>query len=96
MSRTLPISEVKAHLPELVASVAEREDEIVVTRKGRPAAVIINVDEYARLRETLDILADAELMSNIRRGRAYFRRGGKGIPAEQVFGETSPARKRRR
>ncbi len=35
MSRTLPISEVKSRLPELVTGVAEREEEIIVTRKGR-------------------------------------------------------------
>ncbi len=38
MRRALPISEVKARLPELVAAVEEREEEIVVTRKGKPAA----------------------------------------------------------
>ena len=39
MPRTLPISEVKARLPELVTGVQDREEEIVVTRNGRAAAV---------------------------------------------------------
>jgi len=39
-------------LPELVSRVEEREDEIVVTRNGKPAAVLINSDEYERLKET--------------------------------------------
>lgn len=62
VARTLPISEVKARLPELVAGVMEREEEVVVTRNGRPAAVIVNVDEYQRLKETLDVLSDPDLM----------------------------------
>jgi hypothetical protein len=37
MAQTLPISAVKARLPELVTGVEEREEEIVVTRKGKPA-----------------------------------------------------------
>jgi prevent-host-death family protein len=45
MSRTLPISEVKARLPELVTGVAEREEEIVVTKNGRPAAMLVNCEE---------------------------------------------------
>ena len=45
MSQTLPISEVKARLPELVTGVEEREEEIVVTRRGKPAAVLINFAE---------------------------------------------------
>src|SRR5262245_44851448 len=56
MSKTMPISEVKTRLPELVSGVAEREEEIVVTRNGKPAAVLVNYNEYERLKNTLDIL----------------------------------------
>jgi prevent-host-death family protein len=86
MSRTLPISKVKTHLPALVVGVEEREEEIIVTRKGRPVAIIINIEEYERLRETLDILGDADLMTSIRKGRGYFQAGGKGVTPERVFG----------
>ena len=65
-ARTLPISEVKARLPELVTGVQEREEEIVVTRQGKPAAVLVNYGEYERLKETLEVLSDADLMKQIR------------------------------
>lgn len=94
MARTLPISEVKARLPELVAGVAEREEEVIVTRNGRPAAMLVNIDEYARLRETLDVLSDPDLMRQIRASERYYSRGGKGLSFEQVFG--TPARRSRR
>ena len=86
VARILPISEVKARLPELVAGVMEREEEVVVTRNGRPAAVIVNVDEYARLKETLDVLSDPDLMRQIRASERYFAKGGKGFSFEEVFG----------
>jgi prevent-host-death family protein len=89
MSRTLPISEVKARLPELVTRVEEREEEIVVTRKGKPAAVLVNYGEYERLKETLDVLSDAELMKQIRRSRRFYAAGGKGLSLEDVFRETA-------
>jgi len=54
MLKTLPISEVKARLPELVTGVEDREEEIVVTRKGKPAAVLVNYADYERLKDTLD------------------------------------------
>jgi len=87
MTKTLPITEVKARLPELVAGVLEREEEIVVTRNGRPAAVLINVHEYQRLKETLDVLSDPDMMRQIRASERYFAKGGKGLSFEQVFGE---------
>jgi prevent-host-death family protein len=58
MAKTLPLSEVKTRLPELVAGVDEREEEIVVTKNGRPAAILINVREYESLKATLEVLSD--------------------------------------
>jgi prevent-host-death family protein len=49
----MPISEVKTRLPELVSGVAEREEEIVVTRNGKPAAVLVvrTLERYFRCLE---------------------------------------------
>ena len=77
MTKMLPISEVKTRLLELVRGVFERADEIVITRNGRPAAILVSLEEYEGLRETLEILSDPEAMAQIRRGEAYFRRGAK-------------------
>ena len=96
MVKTLPISEVKARLPELVSGVAERDDEIVVTRNGKPAAVLVSYDEYERLKETLDVLSDERLMKQIRASESYLAGGGKGLSFEEVFGEPlEKARKKR-
>lgn len=96
MSKTLPLSEVKTRLPELVAGVQEREEEVVVTKNGRPAAVLINVDEYTRLKETLDVLSDPTLMGQIAKSRAFYKRKHKGLSFEDVFGEPlTPIKKRR-
>ena len=97
MARTLPISDVKTHLPELVTGVAEREEEIVVTRKGKPAAVLVNFAEYERLKATLDVLSDARLMDQIRRSRRFYASGKRGFSFEEVFGEPlRPAAPKRR
>lgn len=94
MAKTLPISEVKARLPELVRGVEEREEEVVVTRNGRPAAVLVNYAEFERLKETLDVLSDPDLMRQIEESRAFYASGRKGLSFEDAFGEPlRPARK---
>ena len=95
MARTLPISEVKARLPELVTGVEEREEEVVVTRKGKPAAVLVNYEEYERLKETIDVLSDADLMKQIRRSQRFYAAGGKGLSMQEVFGEPGNRIKKR-
>lgn len=93
MTKTLPISEVKTHLPSLVHGVDEREEEVVVTRNGRPAAVLVNYDEYARLKATLEVMSDPELMEQIAKSRRYFRAGRRGVAFEDLFDETPPAKR---
>jgi len=45
MSETLSLSSVKAHLSELVDRVEGEHERVVVTRNGRPAAVIISHED---------------------------------------------------
>lgn len=96
MSKTIPISEVKTRLPELVSGVVEREEEIVVTRNGRPAAVLVNYDEYERLKDTLDVLSDPVLMKQIAQSKRFYVKGRQGQSFEAVFGESLVPRKRRK
>ena len=80
-----------------MTGVAEREEEIVVTRNGRPAAMIVNYDEYRRQRDTLDILSDPGMMKQIRQSRRFYANHSKGLSFEDVFGEpVAPTKKRAR
>jgi antitoxin YefM len=96
MAKTMPISEVKTRLPELVSGVEEREDEIVVTRNGKPAAVLINYDEFARLKETLDVLSDPTSMKQIAQSKRFYAKMRRGKSYEAVFDEPLVPRKRRK
>jgi len=68
MTETLSLSAVKARLSELVDRVENEADRIVVTRNGRPAAVLVSTDDLESLEETLAVLSDRELMRKIREG----------------------------
>jgi prevent-host-death family protein len=65
MAETLPLSSVKAHLSELVDRVEDQHDRVVLTRNGKPAAVLISHDDLESLEETLSILSDPTLMAQI-------------------------------
>lgn len=75
MSETLPLSYVKAHLSELTDRVEGEHERVVVTRKGRPAAVLVSPDDLESLEETLVVLSDPELMARIREGEAAIETG---------------------
>jgi antitoxin YefM len=63
---TLPLAEIKKRLSEIVDGVEQRHDRVVLTRNGRPAAVLMSPDDLESLEETLDILSDPKAMAEIR------------------------------
>ena len=75
MSKTVPARELRSDLAHLLDEVADRREHVVVTRRGRPAAVLIPVDEYDALEETAEILSDLEAMAAIDEGLAEIDRG---------------------
>lgn len=72
---TIPLSQVKAKLTRLLSDVEELGEEVIITRSGRPAGVLISFGEYEGLLETLEILADPELSQAIRQGLDEAARG---------------------
>jgi prevent-host-death family protein len=87
MAKTLPISEAKMKLGELVASLEAGDEEVIITRNGRPAAVLLATEAYEALQETLALLSNPETMNQIRRAKAYFDAGHHGLSLDEVFPE---------
>jgi prevent-host-death family protein len=85
--KTLPLAEVKAKLSRLVDQVAETDEQIMITRNGRPAAVLVSPDEYESWRETQAIRSDPELMAEIRRGLRTLKRGARIYTLEELLPE---------
>ncbi len=72
---TLPLSDAKARLPQLLREAEELGERFVITRSGRPAAVLVSAEEFDGLLETLEILADPKLAAAVARGLGDVERG---------------------
>ncbi len=88
MTKTLPLSEVKIKLSAIIAGVVRRSDEVIITRNGKPAAVLISADEYDSWRETQEIKRDPELMKEIQKGMDDLNTGRvREVDLNELFGE---------
>jgi prevent-host-death family protein len=65
----LPLAQVKSKFSEMVDRVEHTQDRIVVTRNGRPAAVMISPDDLASLEDTLELLSDPDAMRELTEAR---------------------------
>ncbi|MCP5464591.1 MAG: type II toxin-antitoxin system Phd/YefM family antitoxin [Deltaproteobacteria bacterium] len=66
--KTLSLSEVKMKLSALIEEVLETDEQIVITRHGKPIAVISSHDEIESLKETAAILNNQDFLGEIKKG----------------------------
>jgi len=75
MSEVSSLADAKAHLSELVARVGAQHERVTVTVHGRPAAVLLAVDDLEAMEETIAVLSDTAALQALREADAELARG---------------------
>lgn len=75
MINTVTLKELRPELPKVIKRIDGRLDRYVVTKRGKPVIVMLSIDDYESLMETLDILADPRAMSGLREGEKDIKKG---------------------
>jgi antitoxin YefM len=84
--KALSVSEAKMKLSGLIDTVNATDEEIVITKNGRPAAVLVSPEEFESLKETITIRSDLALMREIKKGlRALRNKKAKLYTLEELF-----------
>jgi len=91
-TKTIPITEARAKLPQIVKAADQRLERTVVTSNGKPVAIIMSYDEFQAWEETLEILGDPEAAKALRKADEELARG-QTFSYEQAFGHKQPGRK---
>jgi antitoxin YefM len=84
ITRYVPITKAKNHLLELIRQVESVDQSIAVTKNGVPAAVILSMEKYAGLLETLEILSDEDTAKSLRTSIRQARKG-KWLRTDEAF-----------
>ncbi|MCI0633151.1 MAG: type II toxin-antitoxin system Phd/YefM family antitoxin [Actinobacteria bacterium] len=66
MTKVVPFTEARANLSELIDELTQRHEHVLITRNGRPVAVLVPAEEQEILEETLEILQDEELLASLK------------------------------
>ena len=84
MSETMSLAAVKARFSELVDRVERQQDRVVVTRNGKPAAVLISSDDLDSLEETLAVMSDRSIAAQIRESQKAIAAGEDGASIDEL------------
>jgi antitoxin YefM len=63
----MPLADVKNRLSEVVERLEREHGRVVITKHGRPAAVVLSVEDLESLEETLEVLGDHTLVGKIQK-----------------------------
>jgi antitoxin YefM len=81
----ISVTDAKNKLLDLIRRLKTRQEVVAITRDGVPAAVLLSMDQFEGLMETLEILSDPKTMRSLRRSVKQAR-AGKWVLHETVFG----------
>jgi prevent-host-death family protein len=83
MVNTISLKALRPELPEVIKHIDSRLDRYIVTKRGKPIAVMMSIEDYESILETMDIQSDKALIRRIKIAEKEVHRG-KGTSLEKV------------
>jgi len=75
MVNTITLKELRPGLPEVIKDIDTKLDRYIITKRGRPIAVMMSPDDYEGLLETIEILSDKETARRIKKAKREIKEG---------------------
>jgi len=83
MVNTITLKALRPELPAVIRDIDIKLDRYIVTKRGRPVAVMMGVDDYEGVMETMEILSDKALMKRIKKAQRQIEEG-KTVSLEEL------------
>ena len=85
IARYVSIATAKSSLQKLIRQVESLDEAVAVTKNGVPAAIILSLDKFQGLLETIEILSDKPTMKSLKTSMRQAQKG-KWVRHAEVFG----------
>lgn len=83
MVHTITLKELRPALPHVIEDIDGKLDRYIIVKRGRPVAMMMSVDDYEGLMETLEILSDKGAVRRIKQAREQIAKG-ETIPWDEL------------
>jgi prevent-host-death family protein len=69
MKKIIPVTDLQRQAGQILNSLSDSDEPVIVTQRGRASAVIISAERYTRIEEDLERLDELELSELVKRAR---------------------------
>src|SRR5712691_8846002 len=83
-SQYVGMHELRKNLTSLLESLKRDGQELVITRQGKPTAVIVDLEKYLEVQQALQEFSNPNYLTSLREAKEEIKQG-QGVPAEEVF-----------
>ena len=93
MDKIIPISELQTRAKKVVEGVKHTRDPVVITQRGRPAALLVNYEDYEGMVATLEEMSQPDWRERLAEAERDSK-AGKGIELEEFKAKRSSRAKK--
>ncbi|MFC1621291.1 type II toxin-antitoxin system Phd/YefM family antitoxin [Candidatus Omnitrophota bacterium] len=95
MAKYISVRNLRKNLANVISDVKAHYERYVVSKHGKPEAILMSMDDYEGWIETLEIMSDKEAMEDIRLAEKEIREG-KVYDFEEVFGKKAKKKSKKK
>jgi len=70
MIKSISLKKLRPKLPSVIRDIDSKMDRFIVTKRGLPKAIMMSIDDYESLLETLNILSSKGLLNRLKHGQS--------------------------
>ncbi len=85
IDKFLSVSQAKNNLSDLIRQMKHKQEIVAITRDGVPSAVLLSMDQFEGIMETIEILSDHKSMRVLRRSLKQAEKS-QWVSHDAVFG----------
>ncbi len=83
MTNLITLKELRPKLPAIIKDIDTKLDRYIVTKRGKPISIMLNIDDYEGLLETIEILSNKNIVKRIKKAKKEIKEG-KTISLEKL------------
>jgi prevent-host-death family protein len=82
MDKIIPISELQSQAKKIIEGVKKTRDPVIITQRGRPAALLVNYEEYEGMTATLEEMSQPDWKERLAEAERDSK-AGKGLELDE-------------
>ena len=82
MEKIVPISDLQVRAKKIVEGVKQTRDPVIITQRGRPAALLVNYEDYEGMVATLEEMSQPDWRERLAEAERASK-AGKGIELDK-------------